>query len=83
MYRKQAYVWPKFAQSELSTQGRNSVRNGRFVTDIEGRKDITKAIISTGIVFILAVYYQISWVWNVSNVHVTQSNRDPSSKELF
>ena len=68
MYKKQAYVWPKFAQSELSTQGRNSVRNGRFVTDIEGRKDITKAIILTGIVFILAVYYQISLVWLYSRV---------------
>ena len=80
MYKKQAYVWPKFAQSELSTQGRNSVRNGRFVTDIEGRKDITKAIISTGIVFILAVYYQISlvWLYSRSNVHVPQRNRAPS-----
>jgi len=54
MYRKQAYAWPRLAQSELSTQGRYLVVLSYCVVDFINPRKIKSSIIvkANGVIFI-------------------------------
>lgn len=59
MYKKQAYAWPRLAQSELSTQARNLVPGLDVLENTDVKERATTAILTSGL-FILVSEIQSS-----------------------